>query len=817
MDKKQYKTIYQIIMLLIITILLSQIIFGNGLREKINSQNIDDCNNNPNQAACLELVREDPELIKEIMPNLYIEYLKEDFGVNIDSNNINNIIVEGNYLNIKDGAVVFINGKKITLNGANINYQKNSNIIIHNGFNINIDSIVGEIIATESGFLIGEQELMCNIKNDEEDIFDCQNIDIKYNENGLFINDNYFDAEGIIIDNNQYIILNENVYYKIELPDDIKADFILENNLLLIKLENDEIVLGKNFNEVKITKNNNFYQINYFFNNNYYEVLSFQKGESPKIMINPIINEEKLNGFNYYTLEGKIIYAGVNNNNEQLSNTIKLNYECNKNPKLFNCGVSIKTLNDLSPKQDIEITIKNTNTNKIKGITIFSKQTEKFPKGLFIDENGKGDLLKANGVSLELYTIINGNKASIQTIDLNFEKIITKEGFIEKLFPSIKDYLEKYDSNSIINLIKKNLEPEIKNTLENKAVFSIDEENKITTYISATTQDISAEIDEISTKPAIFSFDNDGKLNNIETDGIITGKSINEDLTKCFGDCNAFIQNNKVKAYQITGTSEIDYNGLVIGKLNPKEITRISFDKDDETYTSISTEDGEINIIVNPDDSLIINGLIIDKDILKSNQDLIELFEELNIEIGNLTINMKQEKIIIDEDKLIYETKENDENPIIDKKDKLIIDKKIIELIESSGRAYVVNPKSGATGLMQLMPIAKKDIEILFEDELRERLNLAKNEPLPKFEDLKNPDINRIYGEFYLEKVIPHYINEFKLPNELEIYLASYNAGPVAVNKIYKQHGKNWQEKLPKETRDYIQKYNTELKKQQIA
>lgn len=119
---------------------------------------------------------------------------------------------------------------------------------------------------------------------------------------------------------------------------------------------------------------------------------------------------------------------------------------------------------------------------------------------------------------------------------------------------------------------------------------------------------------------------------------------------------------------------------------------------------------------------------------------------------------------------------------------------------ESRGRPDVVSPK-GAIGLMQIMPATGQQ--------------LAKEMGIKDFtpEMLKDPELNRRMGEYYVRKLTDQY------GGNQPMALAAYNAGPGRVSEWVKQFGdprkgeiseRDWAARLPyKETRDYLQKVMT--------
>lgn len=116
---------------------------------------------------------------------------------------------------------------------------------------------------------------------------------------------------------------------------------------------------------------------------------------------------------------------------------------------------------------------------------------------------------------------------------------------------------------------------------------------------------------------------------------------------------------------------------------------------------------------------------------------------------------------------------------------------------ESGGRADAVSPK-GATGLMQIMPETGAQIA--------RELGVKDFSP----EMLKNPELNRKFGEYYTRKLLDQFGGNQTLA------LAGYNAGPGRVSKWIERFGDprsgevsegDWTAKIPfKETREYVQK-----------
>lgn len=110
--------------------------------------------------------------------------------------------------------------------------------------------------------------------------------------------------------------------------------------------------------------------------------------------------------------------------------------------------------------------------------------------------------------------------------------------------------------------------------------------------------------------------------------------------------------------------------------------------------------------------------------------------------------------------------------------------RKIIS-IESKGDVKAYNPKSLARGLCQITPICLKEYNDYHKVKYTER-------------DLFDRDINISVAQWYLEIKIPQMLKYFKKDITIRNILISYNAGIDYVVRDLE---------LPKETKDYITKY----------
>ena len=120
---------------------------------------------------------------------------------------------------------------------------------------------------------------------------------------------------------------------------------------------------------------------------------------------------------------------------------------------------------------------------------------------------------------------------------------------------------------------------------------------------------------------------------------------------------------------------------------------------------------------------------------------------------------------------------------------KILIILSIIAQIESGNNPSAYNPKSHAIGLYQITPICLKEYNSFHKTKYTEK-------------DLYEPVINEKIASWYLNKRIPQMLKYYKYPATVENILICYNWG---IGNFLK-----WKERkaeLPKETKEYIEKY----------
>lgn len=112
------------------------------------------------------------------------------------------------------------------------------------------------------------------------------------------------------------------------------------------------------------------------------------------------------------------------------------------------------------------------------------------------------------------------------------------------------------------------------------------------------------------------------------------------------------------------------------------------------------------------------------------------------------------------------------------------INMEAIKQIESSGNPNAYNKHSQAAGLYQITPIVLKDFNQINKTSYRKT-------------DLFNGNINTLISTWYMNKRIPQLLKHYHIKDTVNNRLIAYNAGIAFLLK----------RKTPKETREYIRKY----------
>lgn len=126
------------------------------------------------------------------------------------------------------------------------------------------------------------------------------------------------------------------------------------------------------------------------------------------------------------------------------------------------------------------------------------------------------------------------------------------------------------------------------------------------------------------------------------------------------------------------------------------------------------------------------------------------------------------------------------------------VDLKKIAMIESSNNPLAISYTKGfdgrlkplARGLCQIMPITLQEYN-------------QRNNTKLVLEDLFNAEISKMISNWYYNKIIPEYFRAYKIQDTIENRLVAYNWGVGNLRKYLRG-----EKTLPKETRDYIIKYN---------
>lgn len=113
-----------------------------------------------------------------------------------------------------------------------------------------------------------------------------------------------------------------------------------------------------------------------------------------------------------------------------------------------------------------------------------------------------------------------------------------------------------------------------------------------------------------------------------------------------------------------------------------------------------------------------------------------------------------------------------------------LVDLNVIAQIESSGSINAYNKRTGATGLYQITPICLKDYNQFHKDKR-------------SMSEMYDPYFAQMVASWYLNIRIPQLLIHYKLPVTVRNILWAYNAG---IGNVVKK-------RMPKETQDYIVKY----------
>lgn len=113
--------------------------------------------------------------------------------------------------------------------------------------------------------------------------------------------------------------------------------------------------------------------------------------------------------------------------------------------------------------------------------------------------------------------------------------------------------------------------------------------------------------------------------------------------------------------------------------------------------------------------------------------------------------------------------------------------------VESNFDPLAVSP-DGAVGVLQVMP----------DQAGREVYRLRGLSGDPDRDRLTDPEYNAAIAAEYI-RYLTGYFGEASASNP-EIVVAAFNAGPTRVKGCIRQHGQNWRQCLPSETRSYLHK-----------
>jgi len=123
-----------------------------------------------------------------------------------------------------------------------------------------------------------------------------------------------------------------------------------------------------------------------------------------------------------------------------------------------------------------------------------------------------------------------------------------------------------------------------------------------------------------------------------------------------------------------------------------------------------------------------------------------------------------------------------------------IVDMDIIKQIESSCNPRAINERSGARGLYQLREIAWQDVQRYYDD----------LDEYGYYEYAFDPIINELFAQRYIA-LLEKYLKNYGIPLNLMNLIVVYNWG---IGNTVKWHANGGgYDRLPKETRDYYEKY----------
>jgi hypothetical protein len=120
----------------------------------------------------------------------------------------------------------------------------------------------------------------------------------------------------------------------------------------------------------------------------------------------------------------------------------------------------------------------------------------------------------------------------------------------------------------------------------------------------------------------------------------------------------------------------------------------------------------------------------------------------------------------------------------------------IIIEIESAGLPTAVSSK-GCRGLCQIAEGTWK--------ECTERMGVNWTWE----DDAFQPSENRAVGAYYLRVRIPQMLRHYGIDDNVATRIGAYNAGIGRLRNLWHEHGSDWLDFAPKETRNYVAKYKS--------
>ncbi len=81
-------------------------------------------------------------------------------------------------------------------------------------------------------------------------------------------------------------------------------------------------------------------------------------------------------------------------------------------------------------------------------------------------------------------------------------------------------------------------------------------------------------------------------------------------------------------------------------------------------------------------------------------------------------------------------------------------------------------------------------------------------------EDSFDPGCNRVVGNYYINCRVPAMLAHYGIDDNVTTRIGAYNAGIGRLRNLWHEHGSDWLDFAPKETRNYVAKYKSIMEAQ---